>query len=131
MWPRVLDGLKPLPRAIFKAGVVTSVADRIVTVTLVNAESVKGATPYVGALESAIAEACGAPFKVDLVARERSDDTASGGITRPGIVAEVAVDPTAPIDPDDITDEAPTVDPGIERLKNAFPGSRVVVEGKE
>jgi DNA polymerase-3 subunit gamma/tau len=131
MWPRVLDGLKPLPRAIFKEGVVTGVVDSTVTVTLVSEGAVKGAGRYVGALETAIADVCGASFKVDLVARERSDDTASGGIARPGIVAEVAVDPAAPIDPNDITDEVPTVDPGIERLKNAFPGSRVVVEGEE
>lgn len=130
-WPRVLEALKPLPRAIFKPAAATSVEGTTVTVTLGNAESVKGATPYVGALEAAVAQVCGAKFTVALVARESGDDTSSRGMARPGVATEVAEDVDAPLDPAELSDAAPSDNPSIERLKAAFPGAQIVVEGRE
>jgi hypothetical protein len=47
------------------------------------------------------------------------------------VVEEVAEDPHKPIDPADLIEGPAGIDPSIERLRNAFPGARVVTNDKD
>jgi len=67
-----------------------------------------------------------------------ADATSSECVERPtdqpkkkSVVEEVAEDPHKPIDPADLIEGPAGLDPSIERLRNAFPGARVVTNDKD
>ncbi len=93
----------------------------------------KRCSEHVPALQQALATACGRTYQLELTA----DATASKGIERPTdrpkkkkVVEEVAEDPHKPIDPAELIEGPAGVDPSIERLRDAFPGARVVTNDK-
>jgi DNA polymerase-3 subunit gamma/tau len=133
VWPQVVAGLKPFAKALFNAASIASISDGIITVTLPNESHMKRCAEHVPALQHALATACGQVYQLELTA----DATASKGIERPKdqpkkkkVVEEVAEDPDKPIDPADLIEGPAGIDPSIERLRNAFPGARVVTNDK-
>ena len=133
VWPQVVAGLKPFAKALFNAASIASVSEDVITLTLPNESHMKRCTEHVPALQQALAAACGRSYQLELTA----DATASKGIERPAerskkkkVVDEVAEDPHKPIDPADLIEGPAGIDPSIERLRNAFPGARVVTNDK-
>jgi DNA polymerase-3 subunit gamma/tau len=134
VWPQVVAGLKPFAKALFNAASIASVNDGVITLTLPNESHMKRCGEHVPALQQALATACGQSYQLELTA----DATASKGIERPKdqpkkkrVVEEVAEDPHKPIDPADLIEGPAGIDPSIERLRNAFPGARVVTNDKD
>jgi DNA polymerase-3 subunit gamma/tau len=133
VWPQVVAGLKPFAKALFNAASIASVSDNVITLTLPNESHMKRCSEHVPALQQALATACGRTYQLELTA----DATASKGIERPTdrpkkkkVVEEVAEDPHKPIDPAELIEGPAGVDPSIERLRDAFPGARVVTNDK-
>jgi len=147
LWPQVVDSLTaPLAKALFKPASVSKVEGGKVTVELANKTTVDNAKKYTEMLQNAIGKICGGTFTVTLVAAAPRDNTAPRGIPRPivdaadgtadrtadgtgagtprGIVAEVAADPEAPVDPSELN----AVPPSVDLLKAAFPGAQLVTD---
>lgn len=141
LWPQIVDSLTaPLAKALFKPASVSKVAGSAVTVELANKTTVDNAKKYVEMLQNVMGKVCGGTFTVTLVAAAPRDNTAPRGIQRPtidtagpadgtggtsrGVVAEVAADPEAPVDPSELN----TIPPSVEMLKAAFPGAQLVTD---
>ena len=147
LWPQIVDSLTaPLAKALFKPASVSKVAGSAVTVELANKTTVDNAKKYVEMLQGAMGKVCGGTFTVTLVAATPRDNTAPRGIQRPsldapgaaravddtdgtprGVVAEVAADPEAPVDPAELR----KIPPSVEMLKAKFPGAQLVTDDGE
>lgn len=142
MWPQIIDSLTKFSRALFRSTSVAAVEGQVVTVRLSGNTPIKRAEEQAGALQSAITAACGGKWRVAFV---HGDPTSPGGITRVEIpdtdatppdaaapavptsklLEEVANDPFAPVDPDELVDADDSVDQVVEALLEQFPEGRL------
>lgn len=142
LWPQIIDSLTKFSRALFRSTSVSSVEGQVVTVRLSGNTPIKRAEEQATTLQSAIAAACGGKWRVAFV---HGDPTSPGGIARveipdpddtptevaappestSKILEEVANDPYAAVDPDELVDAHDGLDHVVEALFEQFPDGRL------
>lgn len=147
LWPQIIDSLTKFSRALFRTTTVASVEGQVVTVRLSGNTPIKRAEEQATVLQSAITAVCGGKWRVAFV---HGDPTSPGGIVRvvvpdtddappdepapvvqeSRILREVAEDPFAPVDPEELTDAGAGVDLVVEALLEQFPEGRLEVDGE-
>jgi len=147
LWPQIIESLTKFSRALFRTTTVASVDGQVVTVRLSGNTPIKRAEEQASVLQSAITAVCGGKWRVAFV---HGDPTSPGGIMRvevpdidapdasptapdapaplvqeSRILREVAEDPYAPVDPEELIDAGAGVDLVVEALLEQFPEGRL------
>ncbi len=132
MWPSVLASLKPLVRALYSPCVVGVSSVDAVTLNAPNAVHKERCADHLAVVASAYAAAMGVTINVTLgvsetTAKDPTDRLAKARKPEPA-TDEV---PHDDIDPGELVDAplVPVVSP-LDQITKAFPGTRVVNEGK-
>ena len=128
-WPQITDSLRGMAKALFKPAMVESVDGKKVIVRMPSNTPIKRAQEHVKTLTDAMKEVCGGVYVVTFV---QTDPTAPGGMSRPVIAPEkktiadeVAQDPFAEQDMDDLVEGEETSNALIDALMNEFPGGSI------
>ena len=126
-WPEVLASLKPLVRALYSAVQPSACVDGVVTVVAPNPTHSTKAHEHVAAVQDALSRFCGRAITVKF---DEPASSSTGQSRRP--VAEAPSDDIGePVDMNDLVD-APrgAANSTVDRLSQAFPGSKVVDNAK-
>ena len=126
-WPEVLASLKPLVRALYSAVQPSTCVDGVVTVVAPNPTHSTKAHEHVAAVQDALSRFCGRAITVKF---DEPASSSTGQSRRP--VAEAPSDDIGePVDMNDLVD-APrgAANSTVDRLSQAFPGSKVVDNAK-
>ncbi len=126
-WPEVLASLKPLVRALYSAVQPSACVDGVVTVVAPNPTHSTKAHEHVAAVQDALSRFCGRAITVKF---GEPASSSTGQSRRP--VAEAPSDDIGePVDMNDLID-APrgAVSSIVDRLSQAFPGSKIVDNAK-
>lgn len=139
LWPQIIESLTKFSRALFRSTSVSSVDGQVVTVRLSGNTPIKRAEEQAATLQSAITTVCGGKWRVSFV---HGDPTSPEGIARvtipdaddtpvdatapqSKILQEVANDPYAAVDPDELVDANDTLDQVVEALFEQFPEGKL------
>jgi len=126
-WPEVLASLKPLVRALYSAVQPSACVDGVVTVVAPNPTHSTKAHEHVGAVQDALSRFCGRAITVKF---DEPASSSTGQSRRP--VSEAPSDDIGePVDMNDLVD-APrgAANSIVDRLSQAFPGSKIVNNAK-
>ena len=132
MWPSVLASLKPLVRALYSPCVVGVSSVDAVTLNAPNTVHKERCADHLAVVASAYEAAMGVAINVTLGVSEGTAKDPTGRLAKARKpVPETDEVPHDNIDPNELIDAplVPVVSP-LDQITKAFPGTRVVNEGK-